>query len=350
MSAVDLASVSARGPAERGRARAVLSNVSFRAGRGVLGIIGSYRDGTTLLFDLIDGTARPRSGHVTVRGGSPETARSRVSRVSLDAPLPDGLRVDELCDLAAELRSEPRRPASERLAILGIAKLEKRRVETLSIAERRTVSLALALTSSKSEVILVEEPLVGLDPVAPRLVVDALRTRASTACVIVTTASPREAARLADHLALITSGVYTPIDPERPYVALDKGGVSSRLVIAPSQEKTRTAALIAALTGDDAVGTVETSLFAARAGGLVVTVSGPDLARLSRAITRAIAETRVEVELIEPTALSLDAIRNAIDLAARAASPPPGSLAPPGSPSTPPAPAEAKPSGPTETP
>lgn len=306
MICVELDSVSARGAAERGRPRPTLGNVSLRASSGVLAIIGTHRDGTSLLFDLIDGSARPSRGTVTVLGGSADAARARVSRVSLDAPLPAGLRVDQLCDLASELRSEPRRPAVERLAVLGIAALAKRRVETLGVAERRTVTLAIALTSSSSEVILVEEPLVELDPVAPRFVADALRERGAATCIVLATASPREAARLADRLGVVDNGTYRELDLEHLHVALEDGNVAIRVVLAPSIDKTRTAAWIAALTNDDAVTAVEATSNPSRS--LVAKVSGRDQRRLAHAITRAIADAGVDVELIEPSALSADAI------------------------------------------
>ena len=204
---IDLVAVSARGRAERGHPRVVLTKVSLEQRAGVLGIVGAPKDGTSLLLDMIDGTAPPSSGRVVVLGGSPDAARPRLARVSLEAPLPDALRVDEVCDLAADLRGEPRRSSGETLGALGVGALARRRVRSLALEERRAVALAIALGSTKAEVLLIEEPLALLDPVAPRMVVDALRARAASACVIVTTASPRDATRLADRLGVLTSGV-----------------------------------------------------------------------------------------------------------------------------------------------
>ncbi|MDF2692118.1 MAG: transporter, ATP-binding protein, partial [Labilithrix sp.] len=217
---IELALVSAHGPAERGRPRALLTQVSLDHQRGVLGIIGAPKDGTSLLLDMLDGTAMPSSGRVTVLGTTPDAARSRVARVSLDAPLPEVLRVEEVCDLASDLRGEPRRPAAERLGMLGVAALARRRVRSLTVDERRSVALALALTSTKVEAILIEEPLVAMDPVSPRLIGDVLRARAAAASVIVVTASPRDATRLADRLGVLTAGTYAPLPPELAHTSL----------------------------------------------------------------------------------------------------------------------------------
>ncbi|MBX3202567.1 MAG: ATP-binding cassette domain-containing protein [Labilithrix sp.] len=345
---IALQAVSARGKAERGALRPTLTTVSLEHRRGVLGIVGATKDGTSLLFDLLDGSASPSSGRVVVLEGTPDAARSRVARVSLDAPLPEALRVDEVCALAADLRGEPRRAAHETLGVLGIAALGGRRVGSLAREERRAVALAIAL-GAKVDVLLLEEPLAWLDPVAPRLTIDALRARAASACVVVATASPRDATRLADELGVLTAGVYTPLPPALAYTSLGpEGGASIRIVVAPAQGKRGAAALAGVLGGDDAVLRVETSPFAAPPGAVAVVVTGRDLALLARAVTSAIASTRVDVELVEPSTLSLDAIRAA--LAARAASPPPGSL-PPGPASIPPAgPASIPPAGPASIP
>ena len=314
----------ARGVFERVQARSAVTHVSLEHGRGVLGVIGAPKDGTTLLLDVIDGSTRPSAGRVAVFGALPGAARPRLARVSLAAPLPDGLRVDEICGLASDLRGEPRRPAGDRLAVLGIGNLAPRRVGTLTLEERRAVALAIAISSS-AEVLLVEEPLVAMDAVAASFVVDAIRARASTSCIVVTTASPRDATRLADRLGVLTVGVYTPLPPELAHTTLGlEGSASTRIVVSPAAGRAGAAALVSALGGSDAVARVETAAYAG--GAVAVLVTGRELERLSTAVTHAIASTGVDVELVEPNTLSLDAIRAA--LAARAMSPPPGSMPP----------------------
>jgi ABC-2 type transport system ATP-binding protein len=326
--AVDVSNVVARGRVARGPARATLDNVTLRVGRrsstpplgsDFIGIIGAQKDGTALLFDVIDGSVAPRSGRVAVLGKPPHTERQRIARVSLDAPLPDALYVSEVCDLAGELRGDPPVSAHERLAVLGLGTLARRRVRSLSLEERRGVALAIALSSKVASVLLIEEPLVAIDPVAPRLVIDALRERSrSGACVLITTASPRDASRLADSLAVLTAGIYTPLEPGSLHVGYpDEAGAALRVVVSPSHGNVGAAKLLTALAAAEAAVRVETQ--PARSGSVFLLVSGANLTALVRAVTHAIATARVDVELIEPIALPLDAIRLA--MAARAASP-----------------------------
>jgi ABC-type multidrug transport system ATPase subunit len=316
---IELSGVVARGPAEPGRPRPVLAGVSFRTERGVLAVLGAHKDGATLLCDVIDGTARVRAGRVAVHDRVPDDVRGRIARVSLDAPLPDSLRVEEVCHLWAELRAEASDAAPKKLDALGAANLASRRVVSLSFEERRTVALALAL-GSKADVLLVEEPLVGLEPVALSRVVDAVRAKGTEATVIVTTASARDAARLGDRLGLLTAGVYTPLPPDLARVD-SRGKASVRLVLSATQGAVGAAALAAALSQEEGVEVAETSIVphgarteaeAPRRDAVTLFARGQDLRSLAAAVTRAVGRTRIDVELIEPSVLPLDALRAAL--------------------------------------
>jgi energy-coupling factor transporter ATP-binding protein EcfA2 len=209
-------------------------------------------------------------------------------------------------------------------------------VSALSVEERRATALALAITSPRSEVLLVEEPLAMLDPVAPRLVVDALRRRAASTCVVVTTASARDAVLLADRLAILTAGVLASLPSGSELGALGvgpHGTAAMRVVVSAASGKNGAAALAGILGADGAVLRVETTAYgSALDGAHAVVVTGREPAALARAVTHAAARAGVEVDWVEPRVHSVDAIRAA--LAAREASPgapPPRSapLAPP---------------------
>ncbi len=148
-------------------------------GPGVSCILGSPEDGGPLLLALIAGRAPCRTGTIRVLEGDPADprVRQRVAYVPLQPWLPDALRVDEALALAATLRAEPLRDASARLAVLGVATLAKREVRSLSRDEARAVSLVEGLTSSRVRMVLVEEPLVAIDPRAAARLPDVLRAK-----------------------------------------------------------------------------------------------------------------------------------------------------------------------------
>ncbi|HEY8077507.1 MAG TPA: ATP-binding cassette domain-containing protein [Labilithrix sp.] len=320
-SGISLANVSARGEATPGRVGAMIRNVALSWERGILAVVGAPQDGTSTLLAVLAGIARARGGVVTVAGRSPDEARADVAYVPLEPVLPDALRVEEVCALASTIRREPPRP--DRLASLGLESLAKRRVKSLSLAEARAVALAIAITSS-ARVLLVEEPLASLEPTAPGRVVDLLRGRAAAgACVVVTTASVRDATRLGDQLALLTAGALVPLPPG---LAHAEGGGARLRVVAKAQG---VAALLAALADDPAIASVETHAFASRApenGASSVVVSGRDVLAVAASIGRAAAKARVDVEAIELAVASLDTIRAALAVPrtqpARPATPP----------------------------
>lgn len=285
---VSLVTVSARGPASRGRVRTILDDVTLDAGEGVHAVLGSPADGTGLLCEVIAGTAAHRGTRKVL--GLAAGGHERIAHVSLDAPLPEALRIDEVCLLAADLRGEPRVFADERLAVLDASALARRTVKSLSVEERRTVTLALALTSKKVDLLLVEEPLAALALAPPAKVAEALRARRGTA--IVTTASARDAALVAGTFGVLAAGKY------RALADLRLVAPSMRIVV-----RDRAAALIAAL-GEE-VTRVESRMLASGASVIHVTGSG-DLARV---VTRAVAATDADVELVEPVAGPLDALR-----------------------------------------
>ncbi|MDB4945757.1 MAG: transporter, ATP-binding protein [Labilithrix sp.] len=281
-----------------------IKGVTLTWDHGVLAVLGTPADGTTVLLDLLAGVLPARSGHAHVLGQAPARVRPQIAYVPRAPTLPEALRVDELCALAGELRGEPRQPATSRLAVLGLEGLADRRVRLLTETEMRGVALAVALTS-KAPVLLVDEPLAGLEPSAPARVIEALRKRAAEgASVVVTTSSVRDATRLADQLGVLTQGFYTHLPASLAHAG--PGGARLRVVVAASTDEAER--FVAALAGDPAAATVDRETYDG-AGALAVVVAGPDLLALAKLVGRAAASTHASVLAIESAVLPLAAIR-----------------------------------------
>jgi len=303
---IALDAVSARTGGGWRKAPSLLTNVTLAWESGVLAILGTPADGTTALLDVLAGALRVRAGRVAVDGGDPAEGRSRIAYVPLNVALPDAMRVDEVCDLAGRIRGEPATPALSRLAPLGLELLASRRVRFLSPAEARAVALSIALTS-RAPVLLVEEPLSGLDSQAPARVIAALRARATAgATVVITTASVRDATRLGDQLGVLTRGVFTHLPPSLAHGGAGNGGAKLRVVVAASTPS-EVAPLIAALAEGASVSSVETAF-----ASVAILVSGRDLLALARAVASAAARTQARVLAIESPVMPLDAIRATI--------------------------------------
>jgi ABC-type multidrug transport system ATPase subunit len=235
--------------------------------------------------------------------GDPVEPRVRraIGHVPLEVVLPEGLRAGEVLDLAATIRGEVLRPATDRLALLGVESLARRPVRTLSPGEARAVAMAEALTSNASA-LLVEEPLVSLEPRATSRVGAALRERGrGGAVVIVATASVRDAGQLAEDHTLLRSGlVVGQVASLEALAEFSPSGARVRL------HTTDPVALATALAQKAAVEAVARNL----AQGSVVARSR-DAAALAQAVAEAIVACGAEVTQMRFEPPSLEEARAA---------------------------------------
>jgi ABC-2 type transport system ATP-binding protein len=280
----------------------VLREVSLAWGPGVHALVGASTDGGPLLLQVIAGIVAPRAGVVRVLEGGPGDAavRERIAHVALEPSLPEGLRVDEVLQLAATLRGEPAQDPRERLAVLGIESLAPRRVSSLSAPEGRAVSLAEGLTSTRVRVLLVEEPFVAIDPRAASRLAACVRASARDArAVVIATASLRDAGELADdHVLLQRGGVAGGAASLELLSSFAPPG--ARLRIVTSQPH----ALLAELARESGVEAI------ARRDGAIV-ARGPDAIALAQAAGRAVLASGVDVSEIRLEAAPLDEARAA---------------------------------------
>src|SRR5215211_7922808 len=151
---------------DRGRKR-VLPGLSFAVPAGqVTGLLGPSGSGKTTLMRALVGVQQVRSGEVTVLGepaGSP-VLRSRVGYVTQAPSVYDDLSVRENVRYFASLYGMGAREADAAIADVGLSDAAGQLVRDLSGGQRGRASLACALVGSP-EVLILDEPTVGLDPV-----------------------------------------------------------------------------------------------------------------------------------------------------------------------------------------
>jgi ABC-2 type transport system ATP-binding protein len=295
---------------EAQRAPVSLRAATFTLGPGVHALVGAPQDGAALVLEVLAGRVRVRGGKARLLDRAPgdSTLRRALAYVPIDASLPDSLRVGEALAIAAKIRGdEPRDPAA-RLDALGLAALATRKVRTLARDEARAVAIAEALTSPRVQVILIDEPFVSIDGRATSRLSKALRARAKDgACVVVATASPRDAAEIADALLVFDRGTMI-----RHTSALDPVGATgpsgARLRVLASDAR----ALLAELAHEQAIAGVETQ-------GKVIIARGKEVLDLAAAIGRAAVRAGTAVLEMRREMLTLDELRAASQGAAAAA-------------------------------
>lgn len=187
-----------------------LRDCSLRVPAGrVAGLVGPNGAGKTTLLHLAVGLLRPDEGSVRVLGESPDGnagLMARVGFVAQDTPLYPGFSADELIALGRHLN--PRWDASlarGRLESLGIPL--DRKIRKLSGGQRAQVALSLAL-AKRPELLLLDEPVASLDPLARREFLQALMGAVAEekTTVLLSSHLVADLERVCDYLVILYGG------------------------------------------------------------------------------------------------------------------------------------------------
>jgi ABC-2 type transport system ATP-binding protein len=173
----------------------------------VTGLLGPSGSGKTTLMRAIAGVQIVESGVVTVAGLPAGTAelRRRVGYVT-QAPsvYPDLTVRENLAYFARVLRAPPAR-VDEALATVALEAHARRLVRTLSGGERSRVSLATALLAHP-DVLVLDEPTVGLDPVLRRDLWRTFHELADGGATVLVSSHVMDEASRCDELILLREG------------------------------------------------------------------------------------------------------------------------------------------------
>ncbi|MER6674416.1 ABC transporter ATP-binding protein [Streptomyces sp. NPDC000983] len=176
------------------------------AGR-ICAVVGPNGAGKSTLLALAAGLLRPTEGSVSVLGTTPAKARERLAYVAQDKPLYPHLTVAATLRLGRELN--PRRwdsAVAERVVAEG--ELDPgARIRTLSGGQRTRVALALAL-GKRPELLLLDEPMADLDPLARHQLTGTLMADAAEhgTTVVMSSHVVAELEGSCDHLLLLGAG------------------------------------------------------------------------------------------------------------------------------------------------
>jgi len=190
----------------------VLNGVDLRVPRGsVTALLGRNGEGKTTLMRLLTGWLVPKAGHIRVLGLDPArngpAIRAKVGYVQDGVELPKWMRVEDWFRFL-----EPFYPTwsrDEETQLCAQLDLDPRaKVTTLSKGQRAKHSLISAL-AHRPELLLLDEPFSGLDPIVRHEVLTAIlgHLREEGRTVVVVTHSITDVERVADRVALMEQGV-----------------------------------------------------------------------------------------------------------------------------------------------
>jgi ABC-2 type transport system ATP-binding protein len=189
-----------------------LCGVSFTIGPGeVLGLLGPNGAGKTSLIRMLLDLTRPDAGRVEVLGQPPSSRmRERIGYLPEERGLYPKQRVVDvlsyLVSLSGLSAAEARARSEGWLDRVGLSPWRKRRIRELSKGMQQKVQLGAAVLHEPDLVIL-DEPFTGLDPVNRRLVSDVVREmRDRGAGVIISTHLMDQVEQLCDSVVLLRQG------------------------------------------------------------------------------------------------------------------------------------------------
>jgi len=188
----------------------VLKDVSLEIRRGaVTAILGPNASGKSTLIKCILGLVRPDSGRILVDDEpilGKAQYRSKIGYMPQIARFPDNLTVDELFAMLRDLREGADDVDIELFARYELGTMGHKRLGQLSGGTQQKILAAMAFLFGP-KILILDEPTVGLDPLATTIFKDKLRKeRAAGRTVLLSSHLINEVEELADNIVYLQDG------------------------------------------------------------------------------------------------------------------------------------------------
>jgi len=282
-----------------------VNRVNLALPPGVTSLVGPNGSGKTTLMNLLTGLVRPSRGRVSVLGmtpGDPERFFRRVGYCTQFDSFPRGVTgrsfIARWLGLHGLDRARIASLTDEALARVSMTEAADRKVAAYSKGMRQRIRLALAL-SHRPEVLVLDEPLNGLDPMARAESLALFQGLGKEGLhVIVSSHVLHEVDRISDHVVLLSHGYVVAEGPVH--------GMRTEVADHPLQILVRCPrphVLAARLFAADHV--VEAKLHADGRGVLVRT---RDAAAFHRQLNTIVLEEGLELEAVSPADDDVNAV------------------------------------------
>jgi ABC-type multidrug transport system ATPase subunit len=206
---------------------AALSELSLEVPRGLLvGLLGPNGSGKSTLLRLCAGALRPSAGHLETFGFAPHRARAaergRIAFADQDVALDPEMTGRETFELLAALNRLDRRQTAIELAwvaeSMGLGPALERRVSGYSGGMRRRLHVALSLLP-RAELLLLDEPFVGLDAeTRERVWASLVQRAASGATILISTHELFDVGVNCAQVAVLNEGRLLTFTPPRKLI------------------------------------------------------------------------------------------------------------------------------------
>ncbi len=203
-------------------ARVAVDNVSFEVKRGeIVGFLGPNGAGKTTTMRMLTGYLPMNAGKIEVAGfdvaKQPLEVRRRIGYLPESCPLYPEMRVDEYLRFRAELKgvgpSARKAKINEVKEQCGLSEVGKRIIGQLSKGYRQRVGLADSLVHDP-ELLILDEPTVGLDPYQIRQVRELIKQLSEKHTILLCTHILPEVEAICERILIINEGRIVAADTE----------------------------------------------------------------------------------------------------------------------------------------
>lgn len=189
----------------------VLKGIDLTFDKGsIIAIMGPNGSGKTTLLKSILGLVKPEKGKINVNGintnGNCEY-RKFIGYMPQNSCYPDNLKVRELIEMLKDVRGNSIDYDEELIEKLHLIHIYEKQVGTLSSGTKQRVSCSIAFLFNQ-EIIILDEPTAGLDPVSSEIVKNKiLDAKSKGKLIIITSHIVSEVEKLADRVIFLLEGV-----------------------------------------------------------------------------------------------------------------------------------------------
>lgn len=221
-----------------GNTKAV-DNLSFTVEQGqIYGFLGPNGAGKSTTMNILTGYIAPSMGEVLINGHNildePEAARKCIGYLPEIPPVYPEMTVEEYLSFAAGLKKISKKEQEEMIynvmEMTNIMSMKKRLIRNLSKGYRQRTGLAQALLGYP-EIIILDEPMVGLDPKQIIEIRELIRGLGKKHTVILSSHILSEISAICDHIMIISHGNLVASDTPDNLVHLMKGSEALELTV-----------------------------------------------------------------------------------------------------------------------
>ena len=216
-----------------------VDHLSFRVEKGqIYGFLGPNGAGKSTTMNIITGYLAATEGTVTIDGKDvqkdPEEAKRAIGYLPELPPLYVDMTVREYLEFVAELKKVPKKERKQQIdevmEMTQITDMQQRLIRNLSKGYRQRVGLAQAILGYP-EVIILDEPTVGLDPKQIIEIRDLIRKLGENHTVILSSHILSEVSAVCDHIMIIAHGKLVASDSPENLQKLMSGSMELDLEV-----------------------------------------------------------------------------------------------------------------------